>query len=212
MTSSLKQRGEKMNSSSNPISKTAQTKLEKLLLKVFKSDKRKFQAWLKRKLESMGVEDKFAAIIARYEGANEDLLELSSRGINQFIHCLIKEFKKAGFDEKIALTNLGRLRELERLNLPITARTIIYGNPQILLKNKKELKLLGLPVNRYTITRNPGVLLENKKTLESLGLPVNPMTILRNPQTLLENKLRLERLDLRVSAKDIMRSPQIPLS
>ncbi len=199
-----------MNSCSNPISKTAQTKLEKLLLKVFKTTKRKSQAWLKRKLKIMGVEDKFATIIARYEGANEDLLELSSRGINQFICCLIEEFKKAGFDEKTALTNLGRLRELKLLELPISPRTIL-GNPQTLLKNKKELERLGLPVNGLSITRNPQVLLKNKKQLERSGLPVNARTILRNPHTLLENRERLKRSNLPISSKAIMRKPQIPL-
>lgn len=199
-----------MNSCLDPIPETEQANLEELLLKVFKSKKRKHQAWLNRELKSIGVEDQFTTIIARYEGANEDLLELNSRGINQFIRSLIKEFKEAGFDEKIALTNLGRLRELERLGLPITPRTIVYG-PQTLLENKKELERLGLPISPCTISRNPQILLKNKEELERLGIPVNARTILRNPQTLLENKQKLERLALPVSVKAIMRKPQMPL-
>jgi hypothetical protein len=82
---------------------------------------------------------------------------LDAQRINQFFRCLIDEYKKFGFDEKIALRALGRLRELKRLGLPVNADTICC-NPEILLKNKEELERLGLPVNARTICRNPRTL------------------------------------------------------
>ena len=136
----------------NPCSN--QTNLEESLLEVFRSDKRRRWSWLRKELKRRGVESRFATIIAKREGASEDLLKLNPREINHFIYSLIEEFKEAGFSEKIALTNPGRLREFKRLELPITARTIIR-NPQVLLENKKELESSGLPVNKYTILRNP---------------------------------------------------------
>jgi len=145
-----------MNLHLNLISETTQANLEveESLLKVFRSGKRRPQKWLRNKLEIRGVESKFATIIAKCEAAGEDLLKLNPRKINQFIQSLIDEFKKAGFSEKIALTNPGRLREFKRLGLPVTTNTI-KRNPQTLLKHKKELEDLGLLVNASTICLNP---------------------------------------------------------
>ena len=182
--------------------------VEKALLDIFRSEKkRKPQKWLREQLEKKGVEAQFAHLLACFEGVNKRLLELSPLRINLFIYSLIKEFREAGFCEKTALINPGRLRELERLGLPVTARTI-HRNPQILLKNKQELERLGLPVNTNTIDRNPQTLLKNKQELEKLGLPVNTNTMGRNPQTLLKNKQELEKLGLPVNTNTIHRNPQ----
>ncbi len=154
-----------MNSCSNLISETTQANLEESLLQVFKSDKIKTQGWLGKKLKNIGIENQFATIIARREGASEDLLKLNPREINHFIHSLIKEFKEAGFSEKIALTNPGRLREFKRLDLPVSANTIRF-NPQTLLKNKEGLERLGLPVNASTIVQNPKSVAKKAKRLK----------------------------------------------
>lgn len=151
-----------MNPCSNATCETAQAKLEETLLKVFRSDKGKRWNWLKHQLENRGVKSRFAIIIAKREGASEDLLKLNPREINHFIYSLIEEFKEEGFSEIIALTNPGRLRELERLELPITVYTIRF-NPQTLLKKKQVLERLGLPVTAYNLCRNLKSLAEETK-------------------------------------------------
>jgi hypothetical protein len=130
---------------------------EKPLWEVINSGRGKTKKWLRRKLERKGVEPRFAQVLASRKGASDELLKLDAQRINQFFRCLIDEYKKFGFDEKIALRALGRLWELKRLGLPVNADTICC-NPEILLKNKEELERLGLPVNARTICRNPRTL------------------------------------------------------
>jgi hypothetical protein len=177
------------------------------LWEVLNSGIGKTQNWLRHKLEARGVESRFATILAKRKAANRDLLRLDPKEINQFFYSLIDEYKEAGFDEKIALRALGRLRELKKLGLPVNANTI-RCNPKTLLKNKEELERLGLPVNGITICCNPKTLLKNKEELERLGLPVNAKTICYNPKTLLKNKEELERLGLPVNARTICRNPR----
>lgn len=142
-----------MNSCSNPISETTKPNLEETLLEVFRSDKRRRRSWLRKKLKSGGIESHFATIIAKREGASEDLLKLNSREINYFIHSLIKEFREAGFSEKTALSNPGKLREFKRLGLPVTKSTI-RRNLQTLLENKQRLERSDLPVTAINLCLN----------------------------------------------------------
>jgi len=130
------------------------------LWEVINSGKGKTKKWLRLKLRARGVERKFAEILAQCKAADEDLLKLSPQEINKFFYSLIEEYKKAGFDEKIALRALGKLRELKRLGLPVNPITICH-NPRTLLKNKEELERLGLPVNAATIHRNPRIMQKN---------------------------------------------------
>jgi hypothetical protein len=153
------------------------------LWEVINSGKGKKQNWLERKLEAKGVECRFTEILAKRKGASGELLKFNAQKINQFFYSLIEEYEKAGFNEKIALEALGHLRELKRLGLPVSARTICR-NPKTLLKKREELEKLGLPVNATTICRNPKTLLKKREELEKLGLPVSARTICRNPRTL----------------------------
>jgi hypothetical protein len=163
---------------------------KKLLWEVINSGRGKEQNWLRWKLEAKGVEPKFAKILATRKSASKELLQFDAQKINQFFRDLIDEYKKAGFDEKIALKGLGNLRELEKLGLPVNTRTIC-SNPKTLLKNKEELEKLGLPVNAETICLNPKTLFKNKEELEKLGLPVNACTICYNPKTLAAKSKKL---------------------
>jgi hypothetical protein len=163
--------------------------------------------WLRRKLIARGVESRFATILARRKAANSDLLKLDPKEMNRFFYSLIEEYKEAGFDEKIALSTLGKLRKLKKLGLPVNANTI-SRNPKTLLKNKEELERLGLPVTATTICHNPKTLLKKKEELERLGLPVTATTICYNPKTLLKKKEELERLGLPVNSETICRNPK----
>ena len=154
-----------MNSCLTQISETTEVNLEETLLEVFRSNKRKRWSWLRKKLKSGGIEGHFATIIARREGASEDLLKLNSREINYFIHSLIKEFREAGFSEKTALSNPGKLREFKRLGLPVTKITM-RRNLQTLLENKQRLEHLDLPVTASTICLNQESIAKRAKRLK----------------------------------------------
>ena len=165
-----------------PETRQINSGLEKVLLDIFRSEKKKGpRKGRKRQLKSKGITTEFAHLLACFEKANKRLVKFNPSEINLSIDSLIEEFKEAGFDKKIALVNPGRLRELKKLKLPVTADTICR-NPQTLLENKQALERLKLPVTTATICGNPQTLLENKQALERLGLRVTASTICRNPQ------------------------------
>jgi hypothetical protein len=152
------------------------------LCKVLNSKRVKTNKWLRYKLEVRGVKPEFARVLATRERADKDLLTIDPKFINNFFYSLIEEYKKEGFDEKVALSALGKLRKLKKLGLPVNINTL-SSNLNTLQKRKKELQRLGLPVNSMTIGRNPETLQENKKELERRGLPINATTICFNPNT-----------------------------
>jgi cobalamin biosynthesis protein CbiD len=133
------------------------------LCKVLNSKRVKTNKWLRHK-------------------ADKDLLTIDPKFVNNFFYSLIEEYKKEGFDEKVALSALGKLRKLKELGLPVNINTL-SSNLNTLQKRQKELERLGLPVNSMTIGRNPETLQENKKELERRGLPINTNTICFNPNT-----------------------------
>jgi DNA repair exonuclease SbcCD nuclease subunit len=132
-------------------------KMERRLWEVLRSERGRNKKWLRRKLEGRGVEIKFANIIAQRKAANKDLLKFNGREINKFFYSLIEEYAKAGFDEKVALSALGNLRELKKLGLPINTKTI-FRSPKTLLKNKEELERLGIPITPTNLAHKPETL------------------------------------------------------
>jgi hypothetical protein len=117
--------------------------MEKLLWEVLDSERGETKNWLRWRLIVRGVESRFATILARRKAANSDLLKLDPKEMNRFFYSLIEEYEEAGFDEKIALSTLGKLRKLKKLGLPVNANTI-SRNPKNPAEKQRRVRKIGI--------------------------------------------------------------------
>jgi len=144
---------------------------KKVLLKIFESERVALQKWLVRKMIEQGIEPKFTKVIAQYDREGEGLflfekakarLFLDPQSINWAMKSIIQDYEKVGLSEKDALRAPIRLQELQKHNLPI-GKTTIRRNHETLIKKRKELEKLGIPVNSGTLACNPNGAFIQKK-------------------------------------------------
>lgn len=146
---------------------------KKVLLKIFESERViPIQKWLVRRMIEQNIEPKFAKVIAQYDREGEGLflfekakarLFLDPQSINWAMKSIIQDYKKVGLSEKDALRAPIRLQELQKNNLPI-GKTTIRCNHETLIKKRKKLEKLGVPVNSSTLASNPnGEFIQTKK-------------------------------------------------
>ncbi|MFQ6049877.1 MAG: hypothetical protein ACE5J0_02450 [Candidatus Paceibacterales bacterium] len=137
--------------------------VKELLLGIFESERGSPPKWLVKRLIQQGVEPEFALVIAQYDREGENLfkfektkaqLKFYSWVINWAMKSIIKEYKKAGLSEKDALRDPIRLWKFRKHSLPIT-KTTIQRRHETLLRKRKELIKLKIPVNAGTLACNP---------------------------------------------------------
>jgi hypothetical protein len=108
-----------------------------IILHIFKSRRSSLSRSLKEYLIQKGVRQEYAYKLAQYQETKEYAYYFGGLLTNKIIDGLVKEYEDVGFSRKLGLSNPGKLRILEDLNIPVQKVTLEM-DIETLIKNKKE--------------------------------------------------------------------------